>query len=173
MRRIRMFLTVFKYLVVAGSAMYIQHSILSKFPTFRKFMFNELTEKNEVSETEQSFMWTWIFCPVMAGFYTNCKMIFAALKALMAYPFIWKKIAEYTSILYAGKFLCKKFITFAVVEPCKRFAIKEAKSFCKLLCALCCTSLMSIGLYSVLDHYQIRESMTAAIACMGTAMPFL
>jgi len=170
MRRIRLFMKVLKNLAIIISSIYIYHKILSTFPSFRKFMFNELTEKIQVTETEQSFAWTVIFWPIVSAFVTICKAVYLVLKAN---PKIWAKIVEYTSLWFVSTWVGKKLISLTVVEPCKKFAVRLLKFFCMVSCATCGSSLMFIGLCSVLDHYHIKDSMTAVMTRIGTAMPFL
>jgi len=170
MRRIRLCINVFKFLAIAILSIYTYHTTLSTFPNFRRFMFDELPEKIQVTEAEKSFMWTCIFWPVVSAFVTICKAVCVVLKAN---PKIWGKIVEYTSLWFVGTWIGKKLISLTVVEPCKRFAIKLLKFFCIVLCATCGSSLMFIGLCSVLKHYDIPDSITAAMARMSTVMPFL
>jgi len=170
MGRIWLFMKVFKYLAVAISSIYTYHKTLNMFPNFRRFMFDELPENIQVTEAEKSFMWTCIFWPVVSAFVTICKAVCVVLKAN---PKIWGKIVEYTSLWFVGTWIGKKLISLTVVEPCKRFAIKLLKFFCIVLCATCGSSLMFIGLCSVLKHYDIPDSITAAMARMSTVMPFL
>jgi uncharacterized membrane protein len=144
--------------------------VLATLPNFRRYMFGEQEEVNTVTEAEQNML-TSFNLSLLSICYATCLRIY---KFLRSFPWLWGKILEYTSLGFFGKLFCNKIreqvVKHAFIPMLKRYAFDFLKTCFQILIIVACTTLMIIGLRSVLHYYNFPGHVKTIMSFMCGAI---
>jgi hypothetical protein len=166
--RVRLILAACSYVFTFILGAYIWQTILAKLPNFRRYMFDEQSEITVVTETEQRVLWTFVFVPSTSLFLTICMHIF---KGVRSVPWLWRKIAEFTSAYWIYKQIREQVVKRAIMPVLKKWAVQFAKKCWVVMASIACVMLMIIGLHLVLEHYNFAFHLKAFVSHLRGAIP--
>lgn len=166
--RVRLIACFLFIVVIFVLGVCVWHTILSKLPNFRRYMFDEQSEVAAVTETEQGVLWTFVFLPVMSlSFNIGCRVYNCA----RSVPWLWSKIVEVTSVYWGIGQIRKQVWSQAILPFLKKCAFKFAKNCLEVMALLACVMLMTIALQIVLEHYNFASHLSAFVSHLRGAIP--